>query len=209
MQETVKNATHGSPRRATPCFFRRRCTAPGRVRDRWHAKDFFQLQFLMKWVERKPDLLRSAGFLRAAACSFNLMTSVVAECDQPADGGRTFAWGACPAKAGHPATPALPVSCVPEPEDREYWIARSSRAMTQRHGAGDTFHASLSRRFPHQRLAARTGLRISFWMRQLRISATYRTFSDGQAISWTHPNCFSCLPDSPSQPSNLPSSDIL
>jgi hypothetical protein len=50
-----------------------------------------------------------------------------------------------------------------------------------------------------------SGCSSSFWTRQLMISATNSTFSDGHAISWTHPNCFNCRPDSPSTPSTLPS----
>src|SRR6185369_9614216 len=62
------------------------------------------------------------------------------------------------------------------------------------------------------KLALRMGdsyLRFSFCTRQLSSSATYNTFSDGHAISWIQPNCLSCLPDSPSQPRTLPSSEIL
>src|SRR5436190_4487542 len=58
-------------------------------------------------------------------------------------------------------------------------------------------------------LASYRGCSISFCTRQLRSSATYSTFSDGHAISWIQPNCFSCLPDSPSTPSTLPSSESL
>src|SRR5689334_14809430 len=53
------------------------------------------------------------------------------------------------------------------------------------------------------------GLSNSFCTRQFRISATYSVFSFGHAISWIQPNCLSCLPDSPSTPSTLPSSDSL
>ena len=54
-----------------------------------------------------------------------------------------------------------------------------------------------------------SGCRISFCTRQFKISATYSTFSDGHAISWIQPNCLGCLPDSPSTPSTLPSSESL
>jgi len=53
------------------------------------------------------------------------------------------------------------------------------------------------------------GLSSSFCTRQFRISATSTVFSFGHAISWIQPNCLSCLPDSPSQPSTLPSSESL
>ena len=44
-----------------------------------------------------------------------------------------------------------------------------------------------------------------FVLSMILVTATNNVFSDGQAISCTHPNCLSCLPDSPSTPSNLPS----
>jgi hypothetical protein len=53
------------------------------------------------------------------------------------------------------------------------------------------------------------GLSSSFCTRQFRISATNSVFSLGHAISWIQPNCLSCLPDSPSTPSTLPSSESL
>src|SRR5260221_12239975 len=53
------------------------------------------------------------------------------------------------------------------------------------------------------------GRKSNFCTRQLRSSATKTTFSEGHAISWIHPNCFDCLPDSPSTPSTLPSSESL
>src|SRR5262249_57471331 len=56
---------------------------------------------------------------------------------------------------------------------------------------------------------AGVGLSSSFCTRQFRISATNTVFSFGQAIWWIQPNCLSCLPDSPSQPSTLPSSESL
>jgi hypothetical protein len=34
------------------------------------------------------------------------------------------------------------------------------------------------------------GFSVSFCTRQFRSSATYSSFSDGQAISWIQPNCF-------------------
>src|SRR4029078_12354570 len=37
------------------------------------------------------------------------------------------------------------------------------------------------------------GLSVSFWTRQFRTSATYSSFSDGQAISWIPSKCFGCL----------------
>ena len=52
---------------------------------------------------------------------------------------------------------------------------------------------------------AHFGCSVSFCTRQFNNSATYSVFSDGHAISWIQPNCFSCLPDSPSTPSTLPS----
>src|SRR5215813_11663834 len=56
---------------------------------------------------------------------------------------------------------------------------------------------------------AGVGLSSSFCTRQFRISATNSVFSFGHAISWIQPNCLSCLPDSPSTPSTLPSSESL
>jgi hypothetical protein len=50
---------------------------------------------------------------------------------------------------------------------------------------------------------------VSLWTRQLRISATNSSCSDGHAISWIHPNCFGCLPERPSTPSTVPSSASL
>jgi hypothetical protein len=37
---------------------------------------------------------------------------------------------------------------------------------------------------------AACGRSVSFCTRQFRSSATYSSFSDGQAISWIQPNCF-------------------
>src|SRR5712691_4507707 len=50
---------------------------------------------------------------------------------------------------------------------------------------------------------------MSFCARQLELSATYTSFSDGHA-SWCAPeNCFSWRPDLPITPSTLPSSVTL
>ncbi len=50
------------------------------------------------------------------------------------------------------------------------------------------------------------GCSVSFCIRQFNSSATYSSFSVGQAISCTHPNCFGSFPASPSTPSTFPSS---
>lgn len=69
------------------------------------------------------------------------------------------------------------------------------------------FHGSLGRTLtrPRERGAQR-GRSSSFWTRQLFMSATYSTFSDGQARLWIQLNWPMSWPDSPSIPTIFPSS---
>src|SRR6185437_3517782 len=65
------------------------------------------------------------------------------------------------------------------------------------------FFSSVRRGYPCKGYLV--GCKINFCTRQFSNSATYNSFSDGQAISCIHPNCFNCFPDSPSIPRTFPS----
>src|SRR3954470_21040865 len=53
------------------------------------------------------------------------------------------------------------------------------------------------------------GLSSSFCTRQFEVSATYISFSEGQAIAWPPENCLRLRPDFPITPKTLPSSESL